>query len=111
MRILFMGVILFAIQLNTLQSRPVVHLQPHRNAIEVGWNGSLLELIHAPPIVHLPKLPPKADAQGVPWSVEVKNLGPSPVTITNETTHFDTRVSVGQSIRIKSSGTAYLLKH
>lgn len=111
MRILSVGLILFAYQMNTLQPKPVVHLQPHRDSIEMDFNGDLVELINAPPIVHLPIMPPKPDAQGIPWSVDVKNLGPLPVSITNDTTHFDVRVRVGQTIRIQSFDSEYRLIH
>ncbi|MDD1748393.1 MAG: hypothetical protein LUO89_00805 [Methanothrix sp.] len=110
MPVLAICLILFAGQLNTLQPKPVVHLQPHKNSIEVGFDGSLLELINAPPIIHLPKFPPKPNAHGGPWFVEVKNMGPASVTITNDTTHFETPIRVGQTVQIKSSGSEYLLK-
>ena len=110
MRELTIGFILFLAQLNPLQPRPVVHLQPHKSVIEARFNGDSVELINAPDIVHLPVSPPKPDSQGIPWSVEVKNLGPNPVTILNKITHFRVLIHVGQTLHIQSSGSKYVLK-
>jgi hypothetical protein len=97
-------------QMNTLQSKPVVHLQPHRDAIEIGLGGKFLELINAPATVHLPTPPPKSDGAGNPWSLDVKNLGSNAVTIVGKGP-FSVQVSVGQTIHIYSNGSTYLLKH
>ncbi len=104
------GLILFGGQLNTLQPKAVVHLPPHKNAIEARFDRDLVELINAPEVVHLPVLPPKPDANGVPWSVEVKNLGPAQVTISNDMNHFKTLIQVGETLQIQSTGSQYVLK-
>lgn len=111
MRVFAIGLLLYAAQLNNSQPQTVVHLQPHKDAIEARFDGSLVELINAPQIVHLPVKPPKPDQQGLQWAVAVKNLGPSVVTITNDITHFETEIRVGQTIRIKSTGFEYRLLH
>jgi hypothetical protein len=96
-------------QTNTLQDKHVVHLQPHHENIDVGYGGQLVELINAPTIIRLPALPPKQDSQGNPWSVDVKNLGPSQVTVIGKS-EFSVRVNVNQSVHISSNGVAYFLK-
>lgn len=96
-------------QKDTLQDRPVVHLQPHRAAIDISFGGKLLELINAPSVVILPTAPPKLDSEGNPWSIDVKNLGPGAVTVTGKS-QFSTKVSVGQTVHIAWNGTAYSLK-
>ena len=110
MRAFLATLILLAGQVNSFRPEPVVHLQPHRNSIDLAFAGSLLELINAPATVFLPTLPPKADNNSIPWAVDVKNLGPSPVTVSAERVHFETSVAVGQTIHIVSNGTNYSLK-
>ena len=109
MRMLVFCLFVFAGQLNRLQTRPVIHLPPHKNAIEAGFDGSLLDLINAPSVIYLPALPPKS-TQGAPWSVDVKNLGPGSVTVTASKVHFETEVMVGQTVHIYSNGTTYRLQ-
>jgi hypothetical protein len=98
--------IVFTGQMNTLQEKPVVHLPPHQNFIAVEFGGDLVELINAPAVLLLPKLPPTLDAHGSPWTIEVKNLGPGNVTIVGKS-QFNLQVNVGQTVRIKSSSTGY----
>jgi hypothetical protein len=96
-------------QIDTLQSKSVVHLQPHRNSISVESGGQLLELINAPFAINLPLSPPKADSAGIPWSIDVKNLGPSVVTVADKA-QFSVHINVGQTVHIYSNGTVYSLK-
>ncbi len=110
MRMLFLGLVFLGGQLIAMQSRPVIHLQPHKNTIEVGFGGSLVELINAPAVIYLPPSPPETDAQGKPWSVDVKNLGPVSVMVTSIKSHFQTVVGTGQTARIASNSISYLLK-
>jgi hypothetical protein len=74
-----MGVIIG--QMNTLQDRQVVHLQPHGGAIRTDFGGKLLELLNAPTIIYLPMAPPKLDSQANAWSVDIRNLRPSVVRV------------------------------
>jgi hypothetical protein len=97
---------LFAGQMNTMQARPVVHLQPHQDSITMQFGGDLVELINAPKVVTLPKSPPTMDVQGNPWVVEVKNLGPGIVTVADKL-HFSLQVNVGQTVKIKSTPAGY----
>jgi hypothetical protein len=110
MRMLAAICILAAGQLMSLQPKQVVYLPPHKNAIEVRFNGCVLELINSPGVIHLPANPPRPNAKGEEWSIEVKNFGPRPVTITGDKTHFNTVIRVGQTLRIDSNGSEYLLK-
>jgi len=109
-RTLLIGLALLAGQLITMQAKPTIRLEPHKNTIEARFGGSLVELINAPATVYLPSSPPTADAQGVPWLVDVKNLGPDSVTVTSVKTHFQVSVGTGQTVHINSNGAAYLLK-
>jgi hypothetical protein len=97
---------LFAGQMNTMQARPVVRLQPHKDSIKTDFGGDLVELINAPKVVTLPKSPPTLDAQGNPWAVEVKNLGPGIVTVADGV-HFSLQLNVGQTVQIKSTPVGY----
>jgi hypothetical protein len=45
-----------------------------------------------------------------PWSVDVKNFGPAPVTIVGNP-NFNALVSVGQTVHICVNGQGYILKH
>jgi hypothetical protein len=56
-------------QMNTLQDKQVVHLQPHSGAIRADFGGKLLELLDAPAIIYLPMAPPS-------WILRVMH-GPS----------------------------------
>jgi hypothetical protein len=110
MRAFIIGLSLFAGQLNTLLPEPVVYLPPHKNSIDAAFDGSLLELINVPSVIYLPGLPPKADAQGNPWTIDIKNLGPAAVTVSASKTDFQAEIGVGQTIHIVSNGTNYHLK-
>jgi hypothetical protein len=99
----------FAIQMNTLQDKPVVRLRPHQDTIAVEFNGKLLELINAPDVVRLPFPIPRADNRGVPWSVDVKNFGPASVRVTDKS-HFSVEIKANQTKHIYSSGDAYFSK-
>src|ERR1035438_10229307 len=81
MKVLIISIAFVIGQMNTLQDKPVVHLQPHSSAIQVYFGGKQLELIHAPTIIYLPMSPHKLDSLGNPWSVDIKNLGPGMVTV------------------------------
>jgi hypothetical protein len=96
-------------QMNTLQDRQVVHLQPHSGAIRADFGGKLLELLNAPTIIYLPMAPPKLDSQGNPWSVDIRNLGPSAVTVVGAS-QFSSRIIIGQTVHVFSNGTSYSLK-
>jgi hypothetical protein len=109
MKALFTCLALLLGQMKMLQGKPIVHLQPHRVAVEVEFGGKLLELIHPPAIIYLPKVPPKVDAQGNAWSIDIKDLGPSVVTILDGS-QFRAQISVGQTVHIYSNGSAYSLK-
>jgi len=104
------GMLLCLGQMNTLREKPVVHLDPYGHSIPLEFGGKRVELIHAPRIVDLPRIPPKADIQGDPWMVEVKNLGPGPVTVVDENS-FHELIPVGLTLRIYTNGRSYSVKH
>jgi hypothetical protein len=99
MKVLLAGVVLIIGQMNTLQSKQVVHLQPHSGAIRADFGGKLLELLDAPTIVYLPMAPPRLDSQGNPWSVDIKNMGPGMVTVVGAS-QFSSRIIVGQTVHV-----------
>jgi hypothetical protein len=109
MKALLICLALLVGQQNTLQDKPVVHLQPHSGAIRVDFGGKRLELLDAPTIIYLPTAPPKLDFQGNPWSVDIRNLGPRAVTVVG-TSQFSVRIIVSQTAHIAWNGTAYSLK-
>jgi hypothetical protein len=114
MKLLFIGVAFFMSQMNTLQSKQVVHLQPRSATIEAGFGGKLVELQNAPVIVYLPVAPPKLDSQGNPWSVDIKNMGPGIVTLVHTSqfgiSQLSVRIIAGQTVHVFSSGTLYSTK-
>jgi hypothetical protein len=102
---------LFIGQAITMQDKPVVHLKaPHGDIIQAAFGGSRVELSQAPPVIYLPVQPPKPGADGNPWTVDVKNFGPAPVTVVDKGP-FSAQVSVNQTIHIYSNGSIYILKH
>ena len=109
MKQLMFGLLLIVGQVSTLQDKPAVHLQPNRDRIEAAFGGKLLELIHAPSTIHLPTVPPEVDGQGLPWTLDVKNLGPTAVTITG-TENFSVELHVGGTIHIRANGVRYSQK-
>lgn len=95
-------------QMNTLQSKPVAHLAPHRAEIEADFGGKVLKLINAPAIVYLPPKPPRTDNEGNPWSVDVMNLGPKPVmVIDNAIPTVKVIVNVNQLMHFYWNGNTY----
>lgn len=112
MRMLFRGLILLlGGQLISMQSRPVIHLQPHKNTIEARFGGDLVELLNAPAVIYLPQAPPRVDGHGAPWSVEVKNMGPASVVVIATQVQFQAAIRAGQTVHIDSNGATYLLKY
>jgi hypothetical protein len=109
MKALLISLAFFVGQMITMQDKPVVHLKPHKDTIEVSFAGSILELQDAPQYLHLPEYPPKPDAQGNQWAVDIKNFGPRAVTIVDKE-HFSTTIHLNQTVHIYSNGTAYFLK-
>jgi hypothetical protein len=109
MKLLLVCVALILSQTNTVQERQVVHLQPHSGAIRTDFGGKLLELLNAPAVVYLPMAPPKLDAFGNPWSVDIRNLGSAAVTVVGAS-QFSSRIIVGQTIHVISNGRSYFLK-
>ena len=109
MRILLISLAFLVAQMNTLQEKPVVHLEPHSGAIQTNFGGKLLELRDAPTIIYLPMTPQRLDSQGNPWSVDIENLGPGAVTVVG-TNQFELRVIVGKTAHVYSNGTSYSIK-
>jgi hypothetical protein len=110
MKSMLFALIFIASQAITMQDKPVVHLRPHSDTIDPIFRGSLVELSNAPATVYLPASPPAPGTDGGPWSVDVKNFGPAPVTIVDKK-NFNTTVSVNQTIHILANGQGYILKH
>ncbi|WP_050061694.1 hypothetical protein [Silvibacterium bohemicum] len=96
-------------QLVTSQDKPVIHLQPHSGSIDLLDGGKRVDLINAPPTVHLPHPPPKLDLDGNLWAVDVKNLGPKSVTVLGDN-QFSVIVNVNQTVHIHSNGSVFTLK-
>jgi len=106
MRALILFMALFVSQMKTLQDEPVVHLHQNQNHIPAEFGGSVVELIDPPPVIQLPKLPPRPNAQGNLWFVDVRNQGSVAVAIMGNA-QFSVRVGAGRQVRIKSTGAGY----
>jgi hypothetical protein len=109
MRTLLTSLALVVAQMNSLQEKTVVHLEPHSGAIQANFGGKVLELREAPTIIYLPMAPPKLDSQGNSWSVDIKNLGPGEVNVVG-TNQFELRIVVGKTAHVFSNGTSYYIK-
>ena len=96
-------------QIDARQPKAVVHLYAPQTSIPASFGGEMLELIHSSPVLSLPASPPGADANGNRWSLDIKNLGPTPVTIKAKALPA-VALAVGQTIHIVSDGAAYFLK-
>ena len=92
-----------------MQDKSVVRLTSNRSAIQAQWGGMRVELIDAPSSVYLPFPPPATDSLGRAWRIQVKNLGPTEVTISARG-GFSTKVSVGRTVEIASDARSYALK-
>jgi hypothetical protein len=110
MKLLLMIPALLLGQVAILQGRQVVHLPANQAMIDVRDGGKLLELANSPAIVHLPAEPQKLDEDGNPWTLDVKNLGPVPVSVAGKA-QFHVMIGVGQTVHISSNGSAYSLKY
>lgn len=99
----------FVGQMNPLQEKQIVHLQPHSNLIRGDSGGKLLELRNAPTIICLPLSPPRVDYEGHPWSLDIRNLGPRDVTIVG-TSQFTLQIIVGKTVTILGNGISYTVK-
>ena len=108
MKILVVSLALCLWQMVTLQDKPVVYLAPHHLGIDPTVGGKLLELENAPGTLTLPMVPPKSDAAGAPWEVDIKNLGPRAVKILGKN-GFSISIRVGQTVHVASNGSIYRL--
>lgn len=109
MKALLLCAAITAGQMNTLQEPPVVHLPPYHDSIPSQFGGKLLELIDAPSTIFLPTDPRKLDANGEPWSIDIKNLGPAMVMVTSKR-HFSVSISGGRTVHVVWNGTAYAVR-
>jgi hypothetical protein len=110
MKPIFIALALFAGQAMTMQDKPVVHLKPHADIILQSFGSSLLELSQAPQIVYLPATPPKPDANGQQWTIDVENFGPLPASASDKAA-FSVPIAVGQTVHILSNVNKYIVKH
>jgi len=75
----------------------------------------MVELLHAPPLVHLPYPPPTSDALGNNWYVDVRNLGPNDVTLEetapsgNMSPQFTVLLHPKDVVRVRVAGSTYLV--
>jgi hypothetical protein len=99
--------VLFAGQAMQVEHKQVVRLQPHSNFIQAELGGKRIELLNSPAVLYLLALPPKVDAQGNPWAVEVVNLGPSSVTVLDKS-RFRVQIGVRETVHIHSNGIEYV---
>jgi hypothetical protein len=98
-----MALLLFCIALFMGQSQMsqnvVVRLPAHASEISISDGGKTVELLDAAPIVSLPQQPPHMSFNGVPWYVNVRNLGPGKVTV---------RGNNGFTIHLMPNGMAHI---
>jgi hypothetical protein len=103
-------------QLQSSQSEDVLRLMsPHASTIPASAGGKMVELLHAPSIVRLPRPAPKSDQTSDTWYVDVKNLGPNDVTLEDNPESADTPpqftllLHAKDIARVRSAGSGYEL--
>jgi hypothetical protein len=106
MKLFLFCVALFAGQLHTSQNEAVVRLPPHVSAIPISDGGKMVELLYAAVTLSLPKQTPPADAEGKPWYVDVRNLGPGEVALEGND-GFVVHLQPKQVVRIRTAGHTY----
>jgi hypothetical protein len=105
---------LFAGQL--LGSQSIVRLSPpHASNIPETAGGQLVELLHAPATVRLPRPVPKRDSQGNAWYVDVRNMGTNDVSL-EQAPLFEqvgnqvvTVLHPRDTARIRANGSGYVV--
>lgn len=102
-------ILLVLVQFNSLREKPVVHLDPHRTGIPAAFGGKRLELVNAPATIALPRPRPVTDSQGAPWEIDIRNLGPEAVSVTDNGP-FSVSIQVGETMHIFSNGRLYAAK-
>jgi hypothetical protein len=106
MKLFFLCTALFMGQLQTSQNEEVVRLPPHATSIPVADGGKMVELLYAAPSLSLPKQIPATDAEGKPWYVDVRNLGPGDVALEGNR-GFAVHLQPKQVVRIRTAGNTY----
>ena len=106
MKLFLFCIALFAGQLQSSQNEVVVRLPPHVSGIPVSDGGKMVELLNAAPSLWLPKQIPAANAEGKPWYVDVRNLGPGEVVFEGAD-GFVVHVQPKQVVRIRTAGNTY----
>ncbi len=109
MTALLLGYFLYIGQLNSMESKPIVHLQPNSPFIRAAFGGKTLDLINAPASISLPAVVPTQDLEGKPWAIDVKNLGPAAVTVVGNR-GFSVKVTVGATVHIYTNDGMYVRK-
>jgi hypothetical protein len=105
MKLFLLCIALFLGQSQNSQNA-VVRLPAHTPKISASDGGRTVELLDAAPIVYLPQQPPHVSLNGVPWYVDVKNLGPGSVTLQGNN-GFTVHLKPNGFVHIRSVGTGY----
>jgi hypothetical protein len=106
MKLFLFCLALFAGQSNTSQNEGVVRLPPHMNTIPTTDGGKMVELLYTAPTLFLPRQVPPPDADGKPWYVDVRNLGPGEITLTGVES-FVVHLQPKQVVRIRAAVNTY----
>jgi hypothetical protein len=84
----------------------VVRLPAHASKVSVSDGGKTVELLDAAPIVYLPQQPPHMSFGGVPWYVDIRNLGPGSVTLQGNS-NFSVHLVPNGTVRVHTVATGY----
>jgi hypothetical protein len=106
MKLFLLCIALFLGQMQPSQSEEVVRLPPHAMGIPEGDGGKMVELLHTPPALSLPKNPPRVTAKGDPWYVDIRNLGPNDVAVQGNS-DFIVHLHPKDVVRIRAAGNTY----
>ena len=105
MKLFLFCIALFMGQSDTSQ-HGVIRLPPHTSKISVSDGGKTVELLDAAPIVYLPQQPPHMSFNGLPWYVDVRNLGPGSVTLQGNN-NFAVHLLPNGTVHVRTVATGY----
>lgn len=105
MKLVLLGAALFMGQ-SQVPHTSTVRLPAHVSQISMADGGKTVELLDAAPLVSLPQQPPHVSFNGVPWYVDIKNLGPGSITLQGNN-GFTVHLTPNGFVHIRSVGTGY----
>ena len=104
---LFLVCIALFIGQSQISQNEIIRPPAHTSKISLSDGGRTIELIDAAPIVYLPQNPPHMSFGGVPWYVDVRNLGPGTVTLRGNN-NFAVHLLPNGTVHVRTVVTGYV---